>query len=367
MIDRDGHDPRPAPALEDIRPQVAAPRAMIGGAAAAVGIGLAAVALFAVLEQRRHLASDRATPIAPRATGASIIAAPPPLDIPAAAPPRPNAPRPVEPAPPQLSPVSGPPAPSAPSAPSPYRERPIPIYRPPPPPPEPVMSRQPAGQPSSDPVVVFDQSLNGGESGPAAAGQEEAPVRATRLRNRGGLIPQGTLIPAVLETPIDSTKPGLARAIVTRDARGFDGSRVLIPRGSRLIGETSADVSPGQRRILVKWTRLIRPDGAAIRIASPAADSRGGTGIAGQVNTHVFDRLLNAVLQSTLSIAVARASRPGANSDSIYVGVPGQLGQAGQTLLPDVAKAPTIRARAGTEITVFVARDLDFGGRSDAR
>ena len=55
-------------------------------------------------------------------------------------------------------------------------------------------------------------------------------------------IPIGTLIPAVLETPIDTSRPGFARAIVTRDARGIDGQRVIVPRGSRLIGEYQSDV-----------------------------------------------------------------------------------------------------------------------------
>jgi len=63
----------------------------------------------------------------------------------------------------------------------------------------------------------------------------------------------------VLETAFDSTRPGLARALVQSDVRGFDGSRVLIPRGSRLIGEYRSDVAPGQHRALVNWTRLIRP------------------------------------------------------------------------------------------------------------
>ena len=48
-----------------------------------------------------------------------------------------------------------------------------------------------------------------------------------------------------LETAIDSSRPGFARALVSRDVRSYDGSRILIPRGSRLLGEYRADVTPG--------------------------------------------------------------------------------------------------------------------------
>src|SRR5207237_4723783 len=127
----------------------------------------------------------------------------------------------------------------------------------------------------------------------AAANAEEVAgvpsggrARAGMFANRATTVAQGTLIPAVLETALDSTRPGLARAIVSRDVRGFDGSRVLIPRGSRLIGDYRSDVQPGQHRALVSWTRLIRPDGVTIAIGSPAADTLGGGGIRAEVHSH---------------------------------------------------------------------------------
>lgn len=56
--------------------------------------------------------------------------------------------------------------------------------------------------------------------------------RAGSIANRATTVPQGTLIPAVLETAMNSTGAGFARALVQRDVHGFDGTRVLIPRGS---------------------------------------------------------------------------------------------------------------------------------------
>ena len=100
-------------------------------------------------------------------------------------------------------------------------------------------------------------------------------MRASALANRSMTVPQGYLIGAVLETAFDSTKPGFARAIVSRDVRGFDGKNVLIPRGSRLIGEYKSAAGQGQNRAVISWTRLIRPDGMTIEMDAPAVDTVG--------------------------------------------------------------------------------------------
>jgi type IV secretion system protein VirB10 len=71
---------------------------------------------------------------------------------------------------------------------------------------------------------------------------------ATRLVDPANTITQGTLIAAILETAIDSDLPGYVRAVVSQDVRSFDGSRVLIPRSSRLIGQYKSGLAAGQTR-----------------------------------------------------------------------------------------------------------------------
>ncbi|WP_164040702.1 TrbI/VirB10 family protein, partial [Serratia marcescens] len=88
----------------------------------------------------------------------------------------------------------------------------------------------------------------------------------------------------------------------------FDGTRVLIPRGSRLIGEYGSDTETGQKRMLVNWIRLIRPDGATIAIGSPATDPLGQGGIRASVNSHFFERFAGAILQSALDVGVNLAA-----------------------------------------------------------
>ena len=365
-----GQDPRDA-TTRDIRPVVAVPR---DGLPLPVMIGIlvaVAVALFVFLDAHRRALHPA------DAHGAGRIAtlqAPPPLAVPVA-------PLPVPPAPIIIH--------DQPSRPMAAMALPMPFYRPPVPssPPTTLVGEEPMQAPrpamsrgGRDPALVIDMTAGGGAAvggsgpgseGPASPGAALAGddvVRATLIRNRASVMPQGAIIAAVLETPLNSDRPGLARAIVAQDARGFDGARVLIPRGSRLIGEFKADTAQGKRRVLVTWTRLIRPDGVAIRIGSPATDALGGAGIAGSVNTHFAERFASAVLQSALTIGVNVASASvSSGSNTVYLGLPGQATTIGQQLMPNTNRPATVKVREGAEIAVLVARDLDFSGTPAVR
>ncbi|WP_245841916.1 TrbI/VirB10 family protein [Sphingomonas lenta] len=364
-----------ASAERDPRPVVALPRSGLPGAVIAAVAVLLALVLFAVLNAQRQRAST-ATAAAGRASTNAFVA-PPPLVVPAEPAPVPTpptvtvvtTPAPVVPVPPSPSPVAPAPPPPAPA--------PAPVILPvPPPAPEaPAAPAEPPPARLGAPALVID--VGPGEAvaadGPAtAAGRPrtggapasalgDTAARASTIRNRTTVMPVGTLIPAVLETPIDTARPGLVRAVVSQDARGFDGRRVLIPRGSRLIGEYQSDVRSGQNRVLVTWARLIRPDGVAIALGSPAADRLGGAGVPGRVNTFFLQRFAGAVLQSALTVGVNLASRPG--DGSVIVGLPtGQINNAvGQGLIPNDLR-PKITVRQGAALNVFVARDLDFSG-----
>jgi type IV secretion system protein VirB10 len=240
-------------------------------------------------------------------------------------------------------------------------------------PPQAQVALAPAANPLSSPTIVFDASalpLPG--SGAAAPGTPAATGNgnedfANRLGGVGGgaataramvnpktTVTQGTLIPAVLETAIDTDVPGFVRAIVSADVRSFDGSRVLLPRSSRLIGQYRSGLQAGQKRAYVIWTRVIRPDGVSVDIASPAIGFGGETGLAGKVSSHFFERFGSAMLLSV----VGGLSALGGNS-GVVVANGGQsaaaaaVGQSGQI-------GPTVRVRQGQPIRVFTARDLDF-------
>jgi type IV secretion system protein VirB10 len=340
-----------------VLPTVARPRSGPPVWAILLAVALAGLLLFVVLDARRRALTAPAV----RAHPADLVttpAPPPVLYVP------------PEPPPPVIQPVTI-------VQPPPYRAPPPPqpqiVYVPQPAPqPAPALVMPPVQRATSDPALVIDTTGPASPTGPNAQGGPQVQISplgnggssiagaragAGVLANRATTVPQGTLIPAVLETALDSTRPGLARAIVSRDVRGFDGSRILIPRGSRLIGEYRSDAEAGQNRMLVNWIRLIRPDGATIAIGSPAGDTLGRGGIKASVNSHFFERFAGAILQSALDVGVNLASR---SVDSSVVVLPGGL-QGGVTRIPNQVR-PTLKVKAAASISIFVARDLDFTG-----
>ena len=187
-------------------------------------------------------------------------------------------------------------------------------------------------------------------------------ARASQMRDLGRMVPQGTVIAAVLETAINSDLPGSVRGIVSRDVRSFDGSRVLIPRGSKLVGQYKSAAQQGQTRAFVVWERIISPTGVTIEVGSPGTDRLGRGGLAGDVDRHFFERFGAAILLTTIQ-AGATALADGNGSTVIIGGASSQTTQVGTAALQQQVNIPdTIKVAQGVPVQVFVARDLDFGG-----
>ncbi len=251
--------------------------------------------------------------------------------------------------------------------------------------PAPIMAVEPGSvavtvvNPYTSPAMVFDASARAAEAtvgapvaamvgGEGAAGGGSAgdfasrvggvgggPAEASRLVNPSTTVTQGTLIPAILETAIDTDVPGFVRAVVSQDVRSFDGKNVLIPRSSRLIGQYQSGVQGGQKRAYVIWTRLIRPDGASVTLQSPAIGFDGTTGLKGKVDSRFFQRFGSAMLLSV----VGGLSAIGSGGASVVIGGAGQSAAAAAAT-QDSQVGPRIRVRQGEPIRVFTARDLGF-------
>ena len=194
-------------------------------------------------------------------------------------------------------------------------------------------------------------------------GAQVDTAHATHLANTALIAPQGTVISAVLETGINSDLPGFVRAVVSRDVSGFDGSTVVIPRGSKLFGEYKSAVAVGQSRAFVIWTRLLTPDGVSINLESPAADRLGRGGLDGKANSHFVRRFGAAILLSVISAGLqALANQTTSNSvNAVVIASPQQATNVATVALQkDIDIPTTITVPQGQAIRVFVSRDLDF-------
>ena len=213
------------------------------------------------------------------------------------------------------------------------------------------------------PTLPVDQGpqLSSSESFSARVSREDVAVaEAVQLPRLNRLVPQGSIIAAVMETALNSDLPGFARAIVQRDVLSFEGGDVLIPAGSRVIGQYESGVAQGASRVFIVWTRLIRPDGVTIALASPAVDELGRAGVAGKVNRHFLRRFGGSILLSVLSGGLNAATAAATRGSAVVVSSSSQASGLAEQASKDLDIPPTIKTPQGAAIRIFVARDLDF-------
>lgn len=189
---------------------------------------------------------------------------------------------------------------------------------------------------------------------------------ATTIGSLNSVIAQGNLIHAILESASNSDLPGYLRASVSEPVYSEDGTEILIPRGSRLIGQYKSGMLQGQSRIFVVWTRLITSNGISLQLGSPGVDSLGVAGMgADEINRHFWERFGTASLLSLIGAGAANVGVNGQdqnNSSSMYrEAVASSFEQsADQSLQQESRIAPTLKTYQGKPIMVFVAKDLHF-------
>ena len=176
----------------------------------------------------------------------------------------------------------------------------------------------------------------------------------------------GTIIPAALVTGINSDLPGQVIANVTEAVYDTATGRfLLIPQGSRLIGRYDSQVSFGQRRVLLVWTRLILPDTSSISLDRlPGIDPAGYAGLEDGVDWH-WDRILAGAALSTLLGVGAELAAP--NNSGSNGGITVAVRQSGQDTVNQVGQEitkrkvriqPTLTIRPGFPMRVMVNKDL---------
>ncbi|MFG1374281.1 TrbI/VirB10 family protein [Xanthobacter oligotrophicus] len=190
-------------------------------------------------------------------------------------------------------------------------------------------------------------------------------VSPDRLANAASpyVVQAGTVIPAALITGIRSDLPGQITAQVTEAVYDTPtGKHLLIPQGAKLIGQYDSSVGFGQNRILLVWTRLIRPDGTSIVLErQPGADTKGYAGLEDEVDQH-WDKLFQAAILSTLLSVGAEAGTSSTENDLIQAirsGASDSVSQTGRQIVQrQLDVQPTLTIRPGFPVRVIVTRDL---------
>lgn len=217
-----------------------------------------------------------------------------------------------------------------------------------------------------------DQNQQGEKRGFARENRNDFPYLKTTLLTPISPyeVKAGTILPGVLITGINSDLPGEILAQARENV--YDtatGRYLLIPLGSRFVGEYDSKVSYGQERVLVIWTRIIMPNGNSISLENmPGVDLSGYAGVTGWVNNH-YGKLITGVVLGSMIGAGAQVAVGGQGAPNVppsfgqlfVAGAAGNLNQAGQRITEkNLNLQPTIQVEPGQKINIFVTKDMIF-------
>ncbi len=194
------------------------------------------------------------------------------------------------------------------------------------------------------------------------------------INNADSLLVRGTYIRCVLETRIISDIPGLTSCIVTEPVYSINGRRLLLPKGSKILGKYNSE-DPKIPRVSVIWDRITTPNGIDVSMESPGVDNLGGAGFPGQYDGHWASKLSSALLISLVSDAFKYAGEKyGPETESVTSGgevitSPFQSNTAEsiqnlarQAVARSASRPATVTINQGTIVNVYVAKDVDFSG-----
>lgn len=243
----------------------------------------------------------------------------------------------------------------------------------------PLPSAPGAGQPLTA-TDALSAIKGGGTTGTADPNNQSA--KAAFLENAGQLdtsdylarsvqkplspyeLKQGSVIPGVLVTGINSDLPGRIIGQVSRNVYdSTTGRHLLIPQGTKIFGRYDSDVSFGQQRVLAAWTRLIFPNGSSINIEGMAGtDQAGAGGFSDRVNNHWGKTLQSALLISVIGAGVQNLTDSG-DSDDVADAIRESFGDtfssvAQKSVERSLSVQPTLEIRPGYRFLIVVDKDM---------
>ncbi|WP_345780481.1 TrbI/VirB10 family protein, partial [Xanthomonas hortorum] len=206
------------------------------------------------------------------------------------------------------------------------------------------------------------------------ADQEDAQATLAKpISNPDGLLVRGTYIRCILETRIISDFDGFTSCIVTEPVYSINGHNLLLPKGSKMLGQYAAK-EPTSPRMQVVWDRITTPTGIDVKLEGPGIDNLGSAGHPGQYNAHWGNKIASALFISMLSDAFKYAAAeygPETTTVGVSSGIITQQPFESNTArsVQDIAeqavaksgrRPSTVTINQGTVLNVYVAKDVDF-------
>jgi type IV secretion system protein VirB10 len=177
---------------------------------------------------------------------------------------------------------------------------------------------------------------------------------------------EGTVLETVLVTRLNGEFSGPVICMLTNNIYSHDGQRLLIPAGTKVMGETKRVDGFGQTRLAVVFHRLIMPDGYSVDLDQfQGLNQIGETGLKDKVNHHYLQ-----IFGASIAVgAIAGLAEAGTNTSSVGLaltpadayrqGVATSLAQSSTHILDRFLNLlPTITIREGHRVKVYLTQDL---------
>ncbi len=202
-----------------------------------------------------------------------------------------------------------------------------------------------------------------GPDGRTAKRKQENYAELNRAEGKPYRLFEGTVLETVLTNRLDGSFSGPINCMVTTNVYSHDGQRLLIPQGSRVLGEVRRVESFGQQRLAVFFHRLIMPDGYSVSLDKfQGLNQIGETGLRDQVNHHylqVFGVSLAIGAIAGLGQANTRSGFDVSAADAYRQGVASSLSQSALRILDRYLNVlPTFTIREGHRVKVYLSDDL---------
>jgi type IV secretory pathway VirB10-like protein len=235
----------------------------------------------------------------------------------------------------------------------------------------PALSAASAAQPlaSQATAVPAGRTETAGTTPGETTGEAQAAKKAQtnpelqRAEGKAYRLFEGAVIETVLTNRLDGTFSGPVNCMVTANVYSHDGQHVLIPQGSRILGEVRKVQTFGDTRLAVYFHRLITPDGYSVSLDKfQGLNQIGETGLSDLVNHHYLQ-----VFGASLAIgAIAGLSQAntgyGVNesaADAYRQGVTSSLSQSSMHILDRYLNVlPTFTIREGHRVKIYLSNDL---------
>lgn len=217
-------------------------------------------------------------------------------------------------------------------------------------------------------VAAIQQTIAAVKPGSKSEATQTDPERQRAIADREipkHVIFEGTILEAVLTNRLTGDFSGPVNAMVTTDVYSHNRQLLLIPQGSRILGETRKVAAQNQDRLAVMFHRLIMPDGFSVDLDQFAGlDQAGAAALKDKVDHHylqVFGTSVALGILSGFEIA-GTASTLNANGIDVYrQGVSAQTSQNSMRVLEgELNRLPTVTIREGQRIKVYLSKDISL-------